>query len=130
MRKIEYKPEKAWLDHFQRYSGLLSNELVWKSQKDERLKDAVNTIVHNEFNIHDGMSLAECIRVVDEIMERSGKSGSFIRPSIESYALEIVAPDALDYICEQYKELFHKLKKKYVDRTRWILPWRKNLLPI
>ncbi len=116
LRQREYKPDKAWLDHFWLYSSLLSNELVWKSKNDVHLRNTVNTIVHAEFNIHDGMSQAECFRVVDAIMDRSEKSGSFIIPSVESYALEIVAPKVLDYICEQYKYLFDGLRNLWTRR--------------
>ncbi len=106
LRHSEYKPDKAWVEHVRRYSGLLFKELVWQSNKDERLKDAADAIVRAEFNIQEGMNQAECIRVVDDIMARSEKSGSFLIPSLESYAMEMVAPQVLEYICEQYKEFF------------------------
>jgi len=105
LRRWRYEPTDEWVAHFRRYSGLLFHKFYQKAQRDPQLTRALYAVVKTEFGIDDGMSDRNVARVVDEILERVERVGTFSIPSPESVALDLLGKRASKAVEKRFVDL-------------------------
>ena len=108
LKRTNYKPDVRWLAHFQKYQHLLFQKLYDYVKKNPKAAPALDAVVKHQFKIGPEISRKDCARVLDEVMSRAEKAGSFTVPSIESVAAELV--------CAEHKNV---LSKYYIDSLKW-----------
>ena len=102
LRQKKFQPDQRWLEHFSTYQDLLYGSLHEYAANNPEAEQAVEAFVRYELNIPETITAGDCRRVLDEILDRSERTGRFVVPSVESVAVELVCKDYPEVLAEYF----------------------------
>jgi hypothetical protein len=106
LRRKQFRPDQRWLEHFSTYQDLLFGPLHEFAAKNPEAEQAVDAFVRYELNTPETVTDGDCRRVLDEILDRSERTGRFVVPSVESIAVEMVCKDHSEVLAEYFVKAF------------------------
>lgn len=106
LKRKQFQPDQRWLEHVSTYQDFLFAPLYNFAAKNSEAEEVVEDFVRYELKIPETISNGDCRRVLDEILERTERTGRFVIPSVESVAVELVCEDHPDVLTEYFIEAF------------------------
>jgi len=106
LRRKRFLPDQRWLEHFSTYQDLLFGPLYEFAAKNPEAGPALDAFVRYELNIPETVTAGDCRRALDEILDRTERTGRFVVPSPESIGVELVCKDHPDVLVEYFVTAF------------------------
>jgi hypothetical protein len=106
LRRKRFQPDQRWLEYLSTYQDLLFSPLYKFAVKNPEAEQAVEALVRYELKIPETVKAGDCRRVLDDILDRTERTGRFVVPSVESIAVELVCKDHPEVLTEYFIKAF------------------------